>query len=45
MGIVKKILEFNNQDQRGQGIKIVRPDQMLSRLPIALAQLQTGNNS
>ena len=43
--IVEKILEFNNQDQKGQGLKIVRPDQMLSRLPIALAQLQTGNNS
>ena len=28
--IVEKILEFNNQNQRGQGLKIVAPDQMLS---------------
>ena len=36
--IVEKILEFNNQ-QRGQGLKILTPSQMLSRLPISLAQL------
>ena len=29
--IVEKILKFNNQNQRGQGVKIVAPDQMLSR--------------
>ena len=40
---VKKILQFNKQ--KGQGIKILTPNQMLSRLPIALAQLQAGNNS
>ena len=43
--IVEKILEFNNQDQREQGIKILTPDQMLIRLPITLAQLKAGNNS
>ena len=42
---VEKILEFNNLNQRGQGLKIFTPDQMLSRLPIALAQLKEGNNS
>ena len=43
--IVKKILKFNKQNQRkGQGIKILTPNQMLNRLPIALAQLQAGNN-
>ena len=44
--IVEKILKFNKQNQqKGQGIKILIPNQMLSRLPIALAQLQAGNNS
>ena len=31
--------------QRGQGLKILTPSQMLSRLPISLAQLKAGNNS
>ena len=44
--IVKDILNFNKQNQqKGQGIKILTPNQMLNRLPIALAQLQAGNNS
>ena len=43
--IVEKILEFNNQDQEGQGLKILTPDQMLSRLSISLAHLKAGNNS
>ena len=43
--IVKKILNFNKQDQEGKGLKILTPNQMLSRLPIALAQLKAGNNS
>ena len=43
--IVKKILEFNRQNQEGQGLKIVTPDQIISRLPINLAQLKAGNNS
>ena len=46
VNIVEKILKFNEQNQRkGQGIKILTPSQMLNRLPIALAQLQAGNNS
>ena len=32
-------------EQRGQGLKILTPNQMLSRLPISLAQLKAGNNS
>ena len=40
--IVEKILEFNEQ-QDGKGLKIL--SQMLSRLPISLAQLKAGNNS
>ena len=43
--IVEKILEFNRQNQQGQGLKILTPNQMLSRLPISLAQLKAGNNS
>ena len=31
--------------QSGVGLKILTPDQMLSRLPITLAQLKAGNNS
>ena len=30
---------------KGQGLKILTPNQMLSRLPITLAQLKAGNNS
>ena len=33
------------RNQRGQGLKILTPNQMLSRLPITLAQLKAGNNS
>ena len=29
----------------GEGLKILTPNQMLSRLPISLAQLKAGNNS
>ena len=42
---VKKVLDFNKQNQIGKGLKILTPDQMLSRLPITLAQLDAGNNS
>ena len=43
--IVRKILEFNRQNQEGQGLKILTPQQTLSRLPISLAQLKAENNS
>ena len=45
--IVEKILIFNreNREQQGLGLKILTPNQMLSRLPITLAQLKAGNNS
>ena len=45
--IVEEILDFNNkiQKQQGWGLKILTPDQMLSRLPISLAQLKARNNS
>ena len=37
INVVEKILEFSKQNQSGQGLKILTPDQMLSRLPITLA--------
>ena len=51
--IVEKVLEFNRQNQEGQGLqrpdsntsKTSTPDQMIRRLPITLAQLKAGNNS
>ena len=39
------ILDFNNQNHEGQGLKILTSDQILNRLPITLAQLKTGSNS
>ena len=42
--IVEKILEYNRQNQEGQGLKILTPHQILSRLPITLAQIKSGNN-
>ena len=44
--IVKEVVRFSRKNQQnGQGIKILKPNQMSNRLPIALAQLQAGNNS
>ena len=42
INIVDNILYFN---QSGQGLKTLTPKQMLSRLPISLAQLKARNNS
>ena len=33
------------REQKGTGLKILTPNQMLKRLPIALAQIKAGNNS
>ena len=47
--IVELILNFNNDedddDQEGKGLKTLTPNQMLSGLPISIAQLKAGNNS
>ena len=43
--IVEFILDSNNDDPQEKGLKILTPNQMLSRLPINLAQLKAGNNS
>ena len=42
--IVGNILEFNRQ-QQGQSLKILAPNQVLTRLSISLAELKAGNNS
>ena len=42
------IYEARNQaleEQFGKGLKILTPNQMLKRLPTALAQIKAGNNS
>ena len=44
VNIVEKKLNFNEQ-QKGRGLKILTHKQMLQRLPIALAQVKTGNMS
>ena len=45
--IVEEILIFNKENwkQQGLGLKILTPNQMLSRLPTTLAQLKAGKNS
>ena len=43
--LVEQILEFSRQNQERKGLKIITPEQMLSRLPISLVQLREGNNS
>ena len=43
--IVERILFFNQLNQSGQGLKILTPNQMLSRLPISLARLKAVANS
>ena len=40
-GIFQKLEE----SQEGEGLKILTPNQMLKRLPIALTQVKAGNNS
>ena len=33
------------REQEGEGLKILTPNQMLKKLPIAFAQIKAGNNS
>ena len=39
------IFPRSEESKEGEGIKILTPNQMLKRLPIALAQIKAGNNS
>ena len=48
--IISEIIDFNKElqkqrNQKGHGLKMLTPNQMLSRLSISLAQLNAGNNS
>ena len=43
--MLNKFLSLIEKKQSGHGLKTLTPNQMLSRLPITLAQLKTGNNS
>ena len=50
---INKLIDIGNAithflydySKKGSGLKILTPNQMLSRLPISLAQLKAGNNS
>ena len=44
-GYAKIISEAKYKTKHGTGLKILTPKQILQRLPIALAQVKTGNNS
>ena len=39
------IFQVSKESQEGEGLKILTPNQILKRLPIALAQVKAGNNS
>ena len=43
--IVERILELNSENQLRLGLKILTPNQILSRIPVSLAQLNAENNS
>ena len=46
LGIVNEIFDFNKEIQKqGSDLKMLTPNQTLTRLPISLAQLKEGNNS
>ena len=42
--IIEETLKFNEQNQEGKGLKILTPNQMLSRLPTTLAQSEKLKN-
>ena len=39
------IFPRSKESQEGEGLEILTPNQILKRLPIALAQIKAGNNS
>ena len=45
INMVERILHFNQLEQQASGLKILTPNQMLSRLPVSSAQLNARNNS
>ena len=40
-----RIFLKSEESQEGEGLKILTPNQMIKRLPVALAQIKAGNNS
>ena len=44
-GMILEAKRLAKEDQEGKGLKILTPNQMLKRLPIAHAQIKAGNNS
>ena len=38
-------IDETDDEQEGEGLEILTPKQMITRLPILLAQLRAGNNS
>ena len=42
---VDEVLNDATNNQQGQGLKVLTPKQMITRLPVLLAQLKAGNNS
>ena len=43
--IILEARKLAREDQKGEGLKLLTPNHMLKRLPIALAQVKAGNNS
>ena len=43
--MIYEVRRLAKGSQEGEGLKILTPNQMLKRLPIALAQVEAGNNS
>ena len=43
--IIEKRSSNTSGSQSGEGLKILTPQQMFTRLPILLVQVQAGNNS
>ena len=41
----QRVTNMQQKEETNQGLKILTPNQILSRLPITLAQLKAGNNS
>ena len=45
LDLVSEESAAQRKNQQGKGLKILTPNQMISRIPISLAQLKAGNNS
>ena len=43
--VIERIFSISSGSQSGEGLKILTPQQMFTRLPILLAQIKAGNNS